>query len=140
MTIRLRELTHSEMLNLYPFIQQLNPDMSKRDFTALMKQLIKEGFRCVGAFEGKKCLGVSGFWIGHKFYSRKHLHIDAFVVDETIRSKGVGKKLLDWLEALAAKEKCNMVVMDTYVTNTASHKFYHREGYVIAGYHFLKRI
>lgn len=138
--MRLRELKPDEFFSTYPFIKLLNPTMSKREFTVIMKELITEGFRIVGAFEGTRCLGICGYWIGHKFYCRKHLHIDAFVVDEMVRSKGVGKKILDWLERKAKAEKCNMVVLDTYVTNTASHKFYHREDYIIAGYHFLKKM
>ena len=132
--------TDEEFASIWPFIKMLNPTMKKREFNVMLPEMLKDGFRVAAIVENGNTLGISGFWIGYKFYSRKFLHIDAFCVAPEARSKGVGKKLLDWMEKLAAKEKCNMIVLNTYATNTASHKFYAREDYVIAGYHFLKKL
>ena len=65
---------------------------------------------------------------------------DNVVVDEAYRSKGVGKLLMTWMYAEAKKLKCTTIILDAYVENGFGHKFYFREGFVIKGFHFLKKI
>ncbi|GAB3824740.1 GNAT family N-acetyltransferase [Pontibacter rugosus] len=133
--------TLPEMLAQHHLIRQLNPNMSKQRYEELLHLMIPQHYRMVGAFsETGICVGVSGFWIAAKFYSGKYLEIDNFIVDEAYRSSGVGKSLSDWLHQLAQQEKCNTIMLDAYVTNSAAHRFYFREGFHIKSYHFFKTI
>ncbi|MFZ4124533.1 MAG: GNAT family N-acetyltransferase [Rickettsiales bacterium] len=133
-----RELKPSEMQGIFPLISQLNPTMSKALFTKRLRSMLAGGYRAVAVFEGKKMVALSGFWIRTRFWCGKQLDIDNVVVNEAHRSKGLGKLMNDWLEALAKQESIELIVLDSYNTAHAAHAFYHRQGYGITGYHFTK--
>jgi GNAT superfamily N-acetyltransferase len=138
MTLKLRELKPDELATIYPLIRELNPSMKPARFNQLLRAIIPSGYRCIGAFEQGTLIGISGFTIGHRFWCGKQCDIDNFIVTASHRGKGIGERILHWIERIAAKEKCDIIVLDAYAHNTASHKFYHREGYIIRGYHFTK--
>lgn len=137
MTIRLRELKPAEFPSIFPLIRELNPGMKRKRFDTLLKGIVP-GYRCLAVFEGDAMIAISGFSIFHRFWCGKQLDIDNVIVTATHRGKGIGERMLRWLERLAASEACDIIVLDAYSSNTASHRFYHREGYIIRGYHFTK--
>lgn len=128
------------MLENFPLIQYLNPKMEKARYETLLRQMLPNQYRMVGVFDQGTCVGLSGYWIGTKLYSGKYLEIDNFVVEDQYRSQGVGKQLLDWLTQEAQRHQCETLMLDAYVGNSAAHKFYLREGFIIKGFHFLKGI
>ncbi len=128
------------MLAQHHLIRQLNPSMSLAYYEELLQQMLQNGYRMVGAFDGSTCIGLSGFWISAKLYSGKYLEVDNFVVTEEYRSRGVGKLLSDWMLEEAKRHNCATVMLDAYVTNSAAHRFYFREGFHIKSYHFFKSL
>ena len=136
----IKELTKAEMLLQLPLINQLNPDIRQKDYERMLEEMLKHGYRMIGVFDGKKCIGVSGFWLGTKLYSDKYLEADNVVIDKNYRSKGIGKLLMDWLEDEAKRKGCKMLMLDAYVENFSGHKFYYREGFITRGFHFLKKL
>jgi GNAT superfamily N-acetyltransferase len=141
MTLELRELQgDAEYAAIYPLIQLLNPEMTEAEFHALLPEMRPLGYGCVAAFEGTAMVGLCGFWRRTQFWNRRSLQLDNLVVAESHRSAGLGAQLMRWLEALARAEGRQMLVLDSYVHNHASHKLYFREGYIIQGYHFTKKL
>ncbi|RNI32439.1 GNAT family N-acetyltransferase [Rufibacter immobilis] len=130
----------AEMAQQFPLIQYLNPKMEPERYEALLRQMLPLNYRMVGVFKGATCVGLSGYWIGTKLYSGKYLEVDNFVVEEQYRSQRIGKHLLDWLTQEAERHQCETMMLDAYVVNHAAHKFYLREGFVIKGFHFLKKL
>ncbi|WP_242926198.1 GNAT family N-acetyltransferase [Pontibacter vulgaris] len=141
MSIRIEEITGLEnMLLQYHLILQLNPSMAESRYRELLQQMLPNGYRMVGAFIGNSCVGLSGFWVSAKLYSGKYLEVDNFVVDEAYRSEGIGKLLSDWMHTEAQRLNCDTIMLDAYVTNSAAHKFYFREGFHIKSLHFYKSL
>lgn len=138
MTYTLRELKPSEMPGIWPLIKQLNPTMRKATFTARLKTMNGLGYHVLGAFDGKKLVGISGFWIRMRFWCGKEFDIDNVVVHKDYRGKGIGKRMDDWLFQRARKEGAELIVLDSYNTAHEAHAFYHNQGYGITGYHFTK--
>lgn len=126
------------ILECHPILQQLNPELSKKELKDCLELMLPMGYRMFGVYDGKKVVGCTGVWTGAKFYCGKYMEIDNFVLGKEHRSKGIGKLLTDHILKLAKKEKCKVVMLDAYTTNHASHKFYLREGFIIKGYHFIK--
>ena len=64
------------------------------------------------------------------------------VVDQTIRSGGIGRELLHAAEAWAAARGCRRMLVGTRVTRERAHRFYQREGYAIekTSYFFGKEL
>ena len=137
---RIKELSKAEMLLQFPLLKQLSASAKENDFRRMLPKMLKYGYRMVGVYNGKKCIGISGFWIGIKLYSDKYLEPDNVVIDKNYRSKGVGKKLFIWLEKEAKRNGCKIIMLDAYVENFSGHKFYWREGYTARGFHFLKKL
>lgn len=127
-----------EMLPLLPLIQQLTPSLTTTEYRSLLEAMIPHRYAMLAAFEGDACLGLSGYWIGHKLYCGRYLEIDNFVVDAKHRSLGIGQLLMDELLRIAQREGCVNVMLDAYLENTAGHRFYERHGFVKRGYHFIK--
>ena len=139
--ITIREYqTDQEFEDLYTYILLLNEKMTKQRFLELLPQMRAQGYRCIGAYEGKDCMGICGFWVGTRFWCGRHIDIDNFVLTEDARSKGVGAAMLRWIEEEGRRQNCDMAMLDTYADNYRSHKFYYREGYYILGYHFVKEL
>jgi N-acetylglutamate synthase-like GNAT family acetyltransferase len=137
--VSLRELSIPKEASLmFPLIRQLNPDMTKAKFLSCLKEMLPLGYRVIGAFDGKKLIGCVGLWTATRFWCGKYMEMDNVVVDINQRSGGIGKLMVEWVEARAKQEKCNLVMADSYTHNHASHRFYFREGYIIKGYCFVK--
>jgi GNAT superfamily N-acetyltransferase len=68
------------------------------------------------------------------------MYVDDLVTDETRRSTGVGKALLDHLQGIARAAGCSMFTLDSGVQREKAHKFYFREGMVVAGFHFSRSL
>lgn len=141
MTITIREILSEEMGVIFPFIKQLNKTMEETTFHILLKEMLSQGYRCAGAYNQEgKLVGIAGFWLLTRFWCGSHIDIDNVVVDESLRNQKIGKKLIEWLENWAKENNRPFAVLDSYVSNSSSHRFYFREGYTILGYHFVKNL
>jgi GNAT superfamily N-acetyltransferase len=137
----IRELTtFREMSEQHKLLIQLSPQVSKKDYDRMLKEMTALGYRMIGVFDGKKCVGISGFWIATKFYCDRYLEPDNVVIDKNYRSKGIGKRILKWLEKEGKRKGCRTIILDTYVENFSAHRFYYREGFIARGFHYLKKI
>ncbi len=141
MSIRIEEIKGLEnMLLQHNLVLQLNRTMSENRYKELLEIMLPSGYRMVGAFTGNECIGLSGFWVNAKLYSGKYLEVDNFIVDAAYRSEGIGKLLSDWMQEEAQRLNCDTIMLDAYVTNSAAHKFYFREGFHIKSLHFYKSL
>ncbi len=68
------------------------------------------------------------------------MELDNVIVDNTLRSNGLGNRFLELIEKWAIERGFQTIELNTYVGNTSSHKFYFNMGYIILGYHFQKVI
>src|SRR5262249_49428806 len=62
------------------------------------------------------------------------------VTDDTQRSTGIGKALLDHLQRLARDAGCAKFTLDSGTQRQQAHKFYFREGLVVNSFHFAKAL
>jgi GNAT superfamily N-acetyltransferase len=138
--ISIRELAPQEMPVIFPLIAQLNPELTRREFDRCLKEMLANNYRCVGAYEGKKLIGVMGLWLSSRFWCGRFLEADNVVVDKNARSAGVGQLMMAWLDKEAKRLKCSIVKADAYTSNFDSHRFYLRERYVILGFSFVKKL
>jgi GNAT superfamily N-acetyltransferase len=124
----------------YPLVKQQNAQLTRRDFDRYLDAMLTQGYRCIAAVEGDKTVGICGFWQGTRFWCGHFIDLDNVIVDEKARSKGIGKKMTDWVEKEARRLSCDQLGLDCYVTSGAAHRFYFREAYTIKGFHMIKRL
>ena len=128
------------MLKHLSVMQELHPKLSKSDYKKKLSEMLKNGYQQVGIFYDKKCVGIAGFWINTRLYCGKYIDVDNVVVRSEFRSKGMGKKLMMWLEEYGIRNGCENAVLDAYSENAKAHRFYFHEGYSIRGFHFIKKL
>ncbi|WP_339702374.1 GNAT family N-acetyltransferase [uncultured Marixanthomonas sp.] len=100
----------------------------------------QENYECLGIYDSGKLMGICGLWFQTRHYAGKSMELDHVYIDDEYRSKGVGKKLMEYVTRYAAEKECNWVELNTYAHNFASHKFYYNQGFVAKGYHFVKEL
>jgi len=133
--------TKDEMLAAFPLVNLMYKKMTLDEFSAALDEMINlSNYQMVAVFEGEKMIGVSGYWIASMLYCGLYLQASNIVVADEFRSKGVGKKILNYLEEKALAQNCKKIVLDSYTENKQSHPLYFRENFYIRGFHFMKDI
>jgi len=77
--------------------------------------------------------GQIGGWIGlylfHSVQQERRAGISGLIVDQQIRSRGIGKALLGAAESWARSQGCKAISVHTNVVRVRAHQFYARYGY-----------
>lgn len=79
----------------------------------------KENNTIVGTVSGIicKCLATS------------FLAIEAFIVKDGLRGKGIGKKMMEFLEEFSKEKECSYSILVSSNHRTEAHKFYEKMGF-----------
>ena len=116
---------------------QLRPHLEGR-YVATMMEVFVDGAEMCVAVERGIVVGVAVFRVYENTFHGKHLYVDDLVTDETQRSRGVGKALLDCLTGIAKKRDCDAFALDSGTQRHRAHAFYFRSGLTISSFHFVK--
>ena len=129
----------SEALRL---LAGLNPEVAAEELERRMCEILQRHshYELYGAYDGDDLVAVCGAWVATKLWCGRYLEIDNIVTDPNRRSKGAGTRLMQAMETLARERECEILVLDSYASNTASHRLYHRLGFEIKGFHFVKEL
>jgi GNAT superfamily N-acetyltransferase len=140
--ISIRPLVQSDLADAAVLLATLNPETPAALVAERLQTLLADHshYEIVGAFNERILVGVAGAWIATKIWCGRYLEIDNLVVDPVQRSSGTGTLLIEHLVAVARERGCGMVVLDSYTANHPSHRLYHRLGFEIWGFHFVKPI
>ena len=122
-----------------PVHRQLRP-MLPADYAGRIAEVLAAGARmCVGV-EKDVVVCVAVWRVIENTYEGRRLYVDDLVSDENRRSRGVGKSMLDWLEARARQLGCGVLALDSGVQRSRAHRFYFREGMHVSSYCFRKAL
>lgn len=134
-------LEKDKIQSIIPLVQKLN---GNQDSDAILKQrfseMITQNYECAVIYDDDKLIGVCGLWYCTRHYSGKSVEPDHVFIDDNYRGQGLGKLFFDWIYNYTKAKGFEAMELNTYVSNSASHKFYFNEGFKILGYHFLKKL
>ena len=141
-TATIRILTPADLEHAAALLCALNQDTPHTLVRERLDTVLADHshYQLIGAFLDGKLVGVAGAWIATKIWCGKYLEIDNLVVDPEIRSAGIGSHLIRHLESLGRELDCKILCLDSYTSNHPSHRLYHRLGFEIWGFHFIKPI
>lgn len=134
-TFTIRRIRQPATREVFRLIAQLNHKMDFALFRKRMLAMARSNYFVLGAYEGKKLVGLTGCWIATKFYCGKYMEIDNFVVDEKLRGTGLGERIMRRALAEARKRRCESIVLNAYIWNEAAHRFYDRFDFKTIGKH-----
>ena len=133
--------TEEEVRAVSPVVLQLRTHLSQEEMVSAVERMRREaGFRLIAAYgdEGGGPVGAAGFRVYEMLAYGKILYVDDLVTAGDVRSGGVGKALLGWLEREARRAGCTGLHLDSGVQRARAHRFYFREGMAIYNFHFAK--
>ena len=117
-------------------MHQNKTELSEVDFINSISHQIKNGYKVVYVLDNKEIICVTGFLISQKLAGEKHLYIDDFVTNKSVKSSDAAKALLDFIRIYAKQQNCNSIHLDSSVERTEAHKFYLKKNLKIDTYHF----
>jgi len=117
--------------------RQLRPQLGP-DYAGRMKEIFASGAEMAVAVTAGRVLGVCVFRVVEKTFSGRELYCDDLVTDEASRSRGAGKAMIAYLERVGRERRCDWLALDSGTQRQQAHKFYFREGLVVAAFHFTK--
>lgn len=103
-------------------------------------EMFDQNYECFGIFLNDELVGIFGLWFMTRHYAGRSCEPDHIYISEAHRSRGIGKKLFEFISRYALEKGCETSELNSYVSNYRSHKFYLNEGYEIKGYHFIKKL
>lgn len=128
--------TIEQLRLICPVLQQLRPQYSEEALLAQIQLQQEGGYRIAYVEDAQKVLSVAGFVMGQKLAWQKHIYVDDLITDESQRSLGAGKFLIDWLKQYGRQHGCKQLHLDSGVMRFPAHRFYLREGFDIRSHHF----
>ena len=135
MTIQLAE-TENDIDKALPVLIQLRTSFTQDALKAQIIRQMNSGFKLACLTDSRNVVCVAGFVITEKLGWGKVLYIDDLVTTVELRSKGAGRRMVDWLKDFATKNGCAQIHLDSRLSRVDTHRFYEREGFSKASYHF----
>jgi GNAT superfamily N-acetyltransferase len=103
-----------------------------------------EGYRLIGGFEEEEddAVAVAGFRVGHLLAWGRFLYVDDLSTLPSVRRRGHGRALLDWLAEEARRLGCEQLHLDSGVgpERFDAHRLYFNVGLAITSHHFARRL
>ena len=135
--LRIRQATLADASALEGLIRQLGYDENAADIAARLAALEHAGLvALVAELDGRVvgCLATSIMHVLHR--PRPVGRISMMVVEEGLRSQGIGAELVRAAEAWLKQQGCGMIEVTSNVKRTDAHRFYERLGYERTSWRF----
>ena len=133
--------TDEELRATWPVMRQLRPHLSEDEYVSLVHAMAPEGYRVAAGRDAEgRVVAVAGFRFLTMLYAGRLLYLDDLVTDESARSHGYGKAMLDWLKQQARDNGCAEIQLISHTRREGAHRFYFREGFGIECYEFRWRV
>ena len=136
--ITVRHIPTDDLHTILPLVKTMNPAAEDSVLASRLRDMIREGYQCAGAYIGERLVGICGLWIGTHFYCGRYIEPDNVVVDDAFRAQGVGRTLMAWVYDYGRSQGCDVCELSCYVGLPRAHTFYFREGFHILGFRFRK--
>lgn len=119
-----------------PLYRALRPSLDDDGFTAFVREATAQGLVFTTAASGeKRCVALAA----HRLLTTSRgriLFVDDLVTAPTERGAGAGAALWQGLLWRARAAGCARLELDSGVTNSDAHRFYHRQRMSVTAFHF----
>jgi len=141
MDFQFKIISKQYISRIVPLMQEFTANrFSSELLFSRFEEMFSQNYECLGVFKGKELIGICGLWFQTRHYSGKSCEPDHVFIRPKYRDQGIGDKMFKFIEQYCKEKGCESLELNTYVQNTASHKFYYNKGFKMLGYHFFKDI
>jgi GNAT superfamily N-acetyltransferase len=133
-------LTDQEIENCFDVMVELRMHLKREEFLSTVRHMESEGYKLAYIEHEGKIVAAAGYRIRTNLFMGKNLYVDDLITLADARSQGHGEQLVSWLRDEARKENCNFYHLDSGTQRGEAHRFYFRQGFTIASYHFSQKL
>jgi GNAT superfamily N-acetyltransferase len=119
---------------------RLEPDIPAALVRERLARMRADGWQCLGAFVDGEIVAMAGWSERCHLFSGPVLYVENVAVDPAWKGRGLGRRLMAWLEAEGRRRGCAKITLDAYASKTAARAFYERLGYDPRGVHFVREL
>jgi len=124
-----------------PYLQKLNSaPIAPEILEQRLLDMFEQNYECFGIYRSNQLVGIFGLWFMTRHYAGRSCEVDHIYIEEDLQCTGIGKQLFYFIDEYSRSKNCETIELNSYVENFRSHKFYMNLGFVIRGYHFLKKL
>ena len=141
MEVAFNKILKEEFRIVLPYLKKLYKEPPADEILQeRLLEMFDQNYECFGVYKSNALIGVFGLWFMTRHYAGRSCEVDHIYIQDELQGKGIGKKLFEFIESYATSKSCETIELNSYVENYGSHKFYMNLGYIIRGYHFLKKL
>jgi GNAT superfamily N-acetyltransferase len=127
----------AEILACLPVLRELRSKIgSKGDFVEVIRRMQQHGYRLAAVWSGNRVVACAGYELAENLIRGRYLHVSDLVTTRSLRSSGVGHRLLQALIQEARNLDCEALLLECGLPNSKAHAFYFREGLSITALRF----
>lgn len=140
--IRIRPATAADAEEIGRLLGELGYPTAAVDVPARLVALEREGGAALVAVdEAGRVVGVAtAIRYATLHRAGQGAYITAFVVDERVRGRGVGRTLLEAVERWARSAGCSRLTVTSHEDRAGAHAFYERSGLPYSGRRFSRSL
>ena len=146
--ITIRESTYDDIPSLLELLDELGRPKPQKDndlekFTALLKNYMQEDDKkiLVAQIDNSKIIGmISMVFLSRLNQNTSEMYVPELIVSQNYRSKGIGKKLINFSIKLGKEKKCHRIRLESGNQRIESHKFYKHLGFEDSSVFFTKNL
>jgi GNAT superfamily N-acetyltransferase len=122
-----RELrSDAEIAMAFPLMSMLRERITAVTFVADVRQQQLQGYELLGAFDDGRLVALAGVRRTRTLSRGEHLFVDDLVTDPSMRGRGYGRRLMQWLADRSVAEGLNRIYLDSRIT---ARGFYEKLGF-----------
>ncbi|HSI70368.1 MAG TPA: GNAT family N-acetyltransferase [Gillisia sp.] len=141
MDLAFNKILKKDIEVVLPFVQELGDYQTDVEvLRTRFLEMFDQNYECFGVYFKADLIGVFGLWFMTRHYAGRSCEPDHVILKPEYQNKGLGKKIFEFIFQYAQDKGCETTELNSYVHNFRSHKFYMNHGFVIKGYHFLKKL
>tara|TARA_R110002072_G_scaffold271474_2_gene431472 strand:- start:10798 stop:11244 length:447 start_codon:yes stop_codon:yes gene_type:complete len=138
--VKIELIESDDIHKIIPLLNTLDRSLTVETLKNRLTEMTHQGYQCVGMYNESKLIGICGIWIITKYYIGRHIEPDNMVFLPEYRSKGLGKKMMNWIYQYANSKGCLASELNCYIPNKRGQEFWEKEGYEQVAYHYQKKL
>jgi GNAT superfamily N-acetyltransferase len=116
----------ADIMSAFSLMATLRDRIEADTFLAEVRRQEHNGYELIGGFHDGRLVALAGIRRTHTLSRGEHLFVDDLVTDESVRGRGYGRSMLDWLSLRARGEGVRRIYLDSRIT---ARGFYERVGF-----------